>query len=114
MAVREMVRRAEAGGGGFLGGCEAVKVDGWVCGVWWDGGKEVFAEVGWGKFVRDRGGGRRKGTGVHGEGQVGDGGDGRNESWGRYVLPVDREGIVRRVCVPRKALEYQAPIYETC
>ncbi len=39
--------------------------------------------------------------------------DGRNESRGKFVLwaPVDREGMVRRVCVPRQALGYQPPIY---
>ena len=109
-AVREMVRRMEAGVRVCLGGCQAAKVDEWMCGVWWEGEKEVFAEVVWGKLMRCG-----RGTGVNREGQVRSSGDGRNESWRKYVLwaPVGREGMARRVWVQRKVVEYQEPIYES-
>ncbi len=68
--VREMVWWTEAGVGVWVGGCEAVKVDGWGCGVWWEEEKEVFVEVVWGRVMRGVG---RGDTGVHGEGQVGKG-----------------------------------------
>ncbi len=109
-AVREMVRRTEAGVRVCLGGCEAAKVDEWTCGVWWEVEKEIFAEVVWGKLMRCG-----RGMGVDREGQTGNSGDGRNESWRKYVLwaPVEREGMARRVWVQRKVVEYQAPIYES-
>ena len=51
-ALWDMVRRREGGVSVCLGGCKAAKVDEWMCGVWWEGEKEVFAEVVWGKLMR--------------------------------------------------------------
>lgn len=102
-AVREMVRRTEAWVRVFLGE-GGVKVNEWICGVWGEGEKEVFAEVVWGKIRRCG-----RGRGVDRGGQVGDSGDGRNESCRKYVLwaPVEPEGRARRVWVPRKMVEYE-------
>ena len=101
-AVREMIRRTEAGVRVCLVGCQAAKVDEWMCGVWWEGEKEVFAEMVWGKLMRCG-----RGTGTNREGQVGSGGDGTNKSWAKYVLwaPVERERMARRLWEQMKVME---------
>ena len=92
--VREMVRRMEAGERVWVGGWQAAGVEGWMCGVWGEGEREVFKEVVWGKVM-----GCERGRGVDREGWIGDGGEGRNESCGKYVFwaPVELEGMARRV-----------------